>query len=290
MKKKSYIRRTVFAAALFLLATPAYLAAQSKSRVEFTAQVSPTGGRPEPVRQMTFYLLSKSLDDVRTEALQLEPAPDLDKFTDGLTVSPELKKWMKKRRSLDLAGSDFTKSLTADEIMDVPEFYKAYMSRNSAFQGVGFPKPKFKEKDREANPEKYKQEKDEYSAAIRKFIGAVPESVNGIDVDLTEINPSVKWERILSSHKKRLESRIVELAQQRYLIGRADTDLEGRGSFAGLAPGAYWISMIGIEAISGDVHLRWNLPVSVRLGETTRVELTNLNAVRAGDTAQNSAH
>jgi len=290
MKINSYVRGLAFVSALFLLASAGHLAAQSKGRIEFDARVSPTGGRPEPVRQMTFYLLSKSMDDVRAEALQLEPAPDLDKFADGLTVTPELKTWMKKRRLLDLAGSDFTKSLTADEIMDVPEFFKAYMSRNAGFQGVGFPKPKFKEKDRDANPEKYKLEKDEYSAAIRKFIGAVPESIKGIDVDLTEINPSAKWQRILSGHKQRLESRTVELAQQRYLVGRADTDLEGHGSFTGLAPGAYWISMMGIEAISGDVRLRWDLPVSVRPGETARVELTNLNAVRASDTAQNSTH
>jgi len=64
--------------------------------VEFTAQVAPTDGRPEPVRQLTFYLLRKSLDDIRQEALLVEPAPDFDKFVDGLTVSPKLKEWMKK--------------------------------------------------------------------------------------------------------------------------------------------------------------------------------------------------
>jgi hypothetical protein len=290
MKTKSHFRTAAFAAGLFLIALPVHLAAQAPGRIDFTARVAPTGGRPEPVRQMTFYLLSKSMDDVRSEALQLEPPPDFDKFVDGLTVSPELKKWMKKHHSANLSGADFTKSLTADEIVDIPEFFDAYMSRNAGFKGVGFPKPKFKEKDRESNPEKYNQEKEEYTNAIRKFIAAMPDSVQGIDIDLADKNPSVKWEHLLDGHKQRLESRTIELAQQRYLASQTDTDLDGRGSFAGLAPGAYWISMIGIQAISGDVRLRWDLPVRVRPGETTRVELSNLNAAKANATALNSDH
>ena len=100
------------------MAMPARLPAQATGAVEFSAEVAPTGGRPEPVRQLTFYLLSKSLDGIRAEAAQLEPAPDLDKFVDGLTVSPELKSWMKKHHSVQLSGTDFTKSLTPDEIID----------------------------------------------------------------------------------------------------------------------------------------------------------------------------
>jgi hypothetical protein len=290
MRTISHVRTTAFVIALFLIASPAHLSAQSSGRVDFTARVAPTGGRPEPVRQLTFYLLSKSLEDIRSEALQLEPAPDFDKFVDALTVSPELKTWMKKHRSVNLSGGDFTKSLTADEIVDVPEFFDAYMKRNLGFKGVGFPTAKFKEKDREADPEKYKKEKDEYTAAIRKFIAAVPESVEGIDIDLSDKNPSVKWEHLRDAHIQHLETRTIELAEQRYLAGQTDTDLDGRGSFSGIAPGAYWISMIGIQAISGDVRLRWDLPVTVRPGETTRVELSNLNAAKPNNTAQNSDH
>ena len=290
MKTKSHFCTAAIAVALFLIAMPGHLAAQAPGRIDFTARVAPTGGRPEPVRQLTFYLLSKSLDDIRSEALELEPAPDFDKFVDALTVSPELKAWMKKRRSVNLSGGDFTKSLTADDIVDVPEFFDAYMKRNLGFKGVGFPNAKFKEKDRESNPEKYNQQKDEYTAAIRRFIGSVPESVQGIDIDLADKNPSVKWEHLRDGHKQRLESRTIELATQRYLAGQTDTDLDGRGSFASIAPGTYWISMIGIQAISGDVRLRWDLPVTVRPGETTLVALSNLNAAKPNDTAKNSDH
>ena len=281
---------TAVAAGLFLIALPVHLAAQASGRIDFSARVAPTGGRPEPVRQMTFYLLTKSMDDIHSEALQLEAPLDFDKFVDALTVSPEMKKWMKKHHTVNLGGGEFTKGLTADEIVDIPEFFDAYMSRNAGFKGVGFPKPKFKEKEKDTQPEKYKAEKEEYIAAIRKFIGAMPDSVEGIDIDLASKNPSIKWERLLSGHAQRLENHTIELAQQRYLAGQADTDLEGRGSFAALAPGNYWISMIGIQAISGDVHLRWDLPVTVRPGETSRVQLTNLNAAKPYETAHNSDH
>ncbi len=63
---------------------------------------------------------------------------------------------MKKHHSVRLSGEDFTKSLTPEDIVDIPEFFKAYMAHNEAYRGVGFPEPKFKEKDRNSNPEKYK--------------------------------------------------------------------------------------------------------------------------------------
>ena len=119
MKTKLICRSTALAAAVFLFVPSALFAAQASGRIEFQAHIAPTGGRPEPVRQMTFYLLSKSMEDIRSEALQLEPAPDFDKFVDGIKESPELKTWMKKHRSVDLAGTDFTKSLTPEEIVDV---------------------------------------------------------------------------------------------------------------------------------------------------------------------------
>ena len=162
------------------------------------------------------------------------------------------------------------------------------MAHNEAYRGIGFPDPKFKEKDIKANPERYKAQKEEYEAAVRKFIAAVPDTVNGIELELVEINPYSKWESLESKQRQLLDARAYRTAQERYLVARTDTDLDGRGSFAGIAPGKYWIGMIGAEAISGDVRLRWDLPVTVRQGETARVELSNLNAVRDSTTAQNS--
>jgi hypothetical protein len=288
MKMKLTFHSAALVLGLLVIALPGRSAAQSTGGIEFTAQVAPTDGRPEPVRQLTFCLLRKSLDDVRQEVLQFEPPPEFDKFVDGLTVSPKLKAWMKKNHTAQLVGLDFAKNLKGDDIMDVPEFFDAYMSRNAGFKGVGFPEPKFKEKDRTANPEKYDQQKEEYREAIRKFILASPESVRGIEGDLNGINPSAKWEQAMNSQRQRLEKRAVELAQTRYMVAQTDTNLEGRGSFGGLRPGGYWIGMLDVQAVSGDVRLRWDFPVTVRPGETTRVALTNLNAAKPYAAAQNS--
>jgi hypothetical protein len=288
MKMKAHLRNAALVLGLLLTGIPGQLAAQSTGGIEFTAKVAPTDGRPEPVRQLTFYLLRKSLDDVRQEAMQSEPAPDLDRFVDGLTVSPKLKAWMKKNHTVQLAGTDFAKSLTADDIVDVPEFFDAYLSRNAGFQGTGFPQPKFKPKDRTSSPEKYDQQKEEYKEAIRKFAGSAPESVQGIEANLTDINPFAKWEQLVTERGGRLEKRMLELAQTRYLVAKTDTNLDGRGSFGGLAPGSYWIGLLGMQAVSGDVRLRWDFPVTVRPGATTLVELANINAAKPYSAAQNS--
>lgn len=278
---KSHYRGAVLGLGLLLIAMPPHVAAQSTGAIEFSAQATPTDGRPEPVRQMTFYLLRKSLDEVRQEAMQIEPAPNLDRFIEGLSVSPRLKEWMKKNHTVQLSGTDFTKSLMAEDIVDVPEFFHAYMLRNAGFEGNGFPKPKFKEKDRTANPEKYEQQKEDYREAMRKFIRRVPESVRGIEADLNDINPFVKWERLLTEQRQRLDKRALELARARDLVAQTDTNLEGRGVFAGLAPGNYWIGMLSTQAVAGDVRLRWDLPVTVRPDETIRLELTNFNAAKS---------
>lgn len=269
------------ALALLVVVIAAPLAAQSPGTIEFTAQVTPSGGRPEPVRQMMFYALRKNLADIRLEALRIHPAPDLDSFVDGLACSAELKTWMKTNRTVQLAGPEFTRNLKPGDIVEVPEFFDAYMARNAGFEGVGFPKPKFREKDRAANPEKYKQQKEAFSAALRKFIAAMPNTVQGIDADLIPINPYEKWGRMLNGHAGLAEKLTLEMAQTRYLAGQAETNLEGRGSFAGLAPGDYWISMLGMPAAAGDVRLHWDVRVTVRPGETTHVDLTNFNATES---------
>ena len=285
MKTKHLKTGTAYKLALAVLAAfiAAQLAAQSPGSIEFTAQVTPSGGRPEPVRQMTFYALRKNLAEIRQEALRIHPAPNLDSFVDGLSGSAELKAWMKTNRTAQLAGPEFTRSLKPGDIVEVPEFFDAYMARNAGFEGVGFPKPKFREKDRAANPEKYKQQKEEFREALRKFVAATPNTVQGIDADLIAINPYEKWAHMLNEHAGLAEKLTLEMAQTRYLAGQAETNLDGRGSFAGLAPGDYWISMLGVPAAAGDVRLHWDLRVTVRPGETTHVDLTNFNATESND-------
>jgi hypothetical protein len=288
MKTQSSIRALFLFVGSLILALPGGLAAQSTGRVEFVALVTPSGGQPEPVRQLTFYLLRKSVEDIRKEALQTSPAPDLDKFIDGLDVSPELKKWMEKHQTVKLSGGEFTKTLTPADIVDTPEFFKAYMTHNEAYRGANFPEPKFKAKDIKSNPEKYNAQKEEYKAAVRKFIGGAPETVQGMDLELVDLNPYPKWASFEGKQSQVVDARAFRLAEERYLAARTNTDLDGHGSFAGVPPGKYWIGMFGAEAISGDVRLHWDFPVTVRQGETASVELSNLNAARPNTTAQNS--
>jgi hypothetical protein len=295
MKITLHVRGAGIVFGLLLVAAPGRIAAQSAGSVatgsvEFTAQVAPTDGRPEPVRQLTFYLLRKSLEDIRQEALQLEPPPDLDKFVDSLTVSPSMKEWMKKYQTVQLNGPHLAKSLSADDVVDIPEFYNAYMLRNSGYEGAGFPKPKFKLKDEVSNPQKFIELKAEYKESVRKYVGTAPESIQGIETKLIDVDPSAKWEIITAEHRRQLEKRTLDLAQTRYLVAQADTNLDGHGRFAGLAPGNYWINMLGMQAMSGDVRLRWDVPVTVRAGQSVRVELSNLNAVKPYSAAQNLNH
>jgi len=296
MKIRLHVRSAGILFGLLLVAAPGWIAAQSAGSVttgsvDFSAQVAATDGRPEPVRQLTFYLLRKSLDDIRQEALQqLEPPPDLDQFIDSLTVSPKLKDWMKKNHTVQLGATNLAKSLSADDVVDIPEFYNAYMLRNSGYEGAGFPKPKFKLKDEVSNPSKFIEQKAEYKEAVRKYVGTAPESIQGIETKLFDVDPYVKWQLIAAERQRRLEKRTLDLAQTRYLVSQADTNLDGRGRFAGLAPGNYWINMLGMQAISGDVRLRWDFPVTVRAGESVHVELSNLNALKPYVAAQNSNH
>ena len=275
---KTHSPLTAVVLALLSVAVPVKLDAQASGRIDFTAHVTPTDGRPEPVRQLTFYLSRKSLADIRAEAVDRDPAPDLDAYVDTLKFSPELKAWMKLHHTVQLSGGDFTKSLTPDDVINIPELYKAYMARTSGFAGIGFPKPKYKPKDATVAPEKYKQLKEEYKLAIRKFIADTPESVQGIDTDLHETNPYDKWARVLSDRNRRLEKTTLDLAQRNYVVQQADTDLEGRGSFVNVAPGDYWIGTLGTQAIAGDARVRWDFHVAVRSGEMARADLTNLNA------------
>src|SRR5499425_683371 len=59
--------------------------------LEFSARITPTAARPEPVRQFTFYILTKSYTDIVKEAEEKDPVPDRGAFIDGLRVSPELR-------------------------------------------------------------------------------------------------------------------------------------------------------------------------------------------------------
>jgi hypothetical protein len=254
-------------------------AAQSGSgAIDLTAQVSPTGARPEPVRQLTFYVLTKSYADITKDVEDQEAPPSREKFIDGLKLSTQLKDWLRAHDAFDLTVPNLDKLVTPDDILSIPEFLLAYQRSNSGGVTNGIPKPKYADADKTGNPARYQKQHDDYLAALKKFIQAHPESVNGMELELEGVNPQHKWMQLETAHQKRVMQLAPQVAQTKYLAAQADTDLDGRASVASLPAGTYWISTLNLDAGAGDVRIRWDVPVSIEGGRTTRIELTNLNA------------
>jgi hypothetical protein len=255
-------------------------AAAQNSTIEFVAKATPSSGTDEPVRGITFYLLRKSFDDIGKEAAVTYPLVPMDAFIDKLDVSKELKAWMKKNHWVNLAGEDFIKKLNVDDVMNVPEFHKAYVDRMSGDQTVAFPTPKYTPALKKKNPEKYDAEVKQYQTAIRAFLVLNPTSTDGIDLSLEEVNPGHKWDAINASSRAELHRHTIDLAKSKYLVARTETDLEGQGLLRGIAPGTYWLSTLDIVAQAGDARQKWDVPVTVPAGKTTYVALSNINAVQ----------
>ena len=249
--------------------------------LEFSARITPTAARPEPVRQFTFYILTKSYTNIVKEAEEKDPVPARDEFIDGLKLSAELRAWMKAHDTLDLSAPDMDKRISPDDVLGVPEFLLAYQRSNSGGVTSGFPKPKYTDLDRAKDPEKYKKLREEYLAALMKFLRNHPESMTGIEIELEGINPQRKWDAVQNARNKRVLRAAPELAQLKFLARRADTDLEGRALVSGLPPGDYWISTLNLEANAGDMHVRWDVPIRIEARQTARVELSNLNTTEA---------
>ncbi len=267
----------------FSVVAPSRSAAQARDvgagTVEFIAMVAPTNGHPEPARQMSFYLLRKSMAEIRAEVEQVQPPPDMDQFIDSLEVSPELKTWMKKHHSVDLRGKDFTKHLTSTDVIGVPEFLEAYKDINGATLNVGVPENKVKATDRKKNPEKFDRALAQYQLAMHRYIDANPDTLDGLDAELGDKNPAPRWARAQAEQQRYVTHRISELAQTQYLVAKTDSDLEGRGTLSAIAPGVYWITTLDTPALAGDIRLLWDRAVTVQAGQTAHLELSNVNAV-----------
>jgi hypothetical protein len=249
--------------------------------LEFSAFVSPTAAKPEPVRDFTFYVLTKSYEDIKKEVETKNGAPDREKFVEGLKVSPELREWLKAHDIMDLTMPGLDKLLTADEILRVPEFLLAYQKSNSGGVTNRIPKPKYRDADKTEHPEKYEKEHQEYLTTLKKFIQANPMTVAGIELELDAINPARKWAGIQNGFKKRVRQQAPMQAQTKYLAAKVDTNLEGWASLSRLPAGKYWLGTLDLQAGAGDSRLRWDVPITIETGKTTRLELTNLNATDA---------
>ncbi|MBZ5527777.1 MAG: hypothetical protein LAN71_07755 [Acidobacteriia bacterium] len=248
--------------------------------LEFTARITPTAGRPEPVRQFTFYLLTRDYAEIVREADAASALPSREEFIDSLKVSPELKAWMKAHNTVNIATQEIELGLTAGEVISIPEFLGAYLQANSGIT-QGLPREKYKESDKTERPERYRKLRQEYLAALKKFIEANKQTLASISVYLEPINPGRLWNQLTVEHARKVARQAPEYAQTKYLAGKTDTDLDGRGIFVAIPAGAYWLSTLGQDAAAGDMRVRWNVPVAIAGGKVARIELSTLNASEA---------
>ncbi|HTB91892.1 MAG TPA: hypothetical protein VK728_03620 [Candidatus Sulfotelmatobacter sp.] len=245
--------------------------------LELTARISPTGAHPEPVRQFTFYILTKSYAEIWKEAAAQYPLQAREDFINDLKISPELKAWMKQHSIIDLTAPDVDKLITPDDVMNVPEFFAGYERSNSGGVTNGLPTPKYREADAEANPTKYFKLKQEYMSATKKFVEAHPATIAGMETELGGVNPKYKWDKAVQEQKQKVAQLAPELAQTRYMAAKGDTDLDGHMGVRGLPAGNYWVSTLGLDAAAGDRRVVWDVPVTVQSGAPTQLVLSNLN-------------
>jgi len=248
-----------------------------RGRLEFVIRVTPASGRFEPARGLTVFLLSRSFHDIRREVDEKTPLPDMNVFIDGLKFGPELKNWMKKNHTVTIIGDEFHKRVSPDDLFSIPEFLDAYVNSNMSALNQGFPQPKYNSEDRTLNPKKYEANRKVYEVQLRKYLALHPDSKDGMDTILGQVDPTTAWETELARRRERVRARALETVQTEYVAAKTETNLDGRGAFEA-APGAYWLSTLEGEALGGDLHLRWDVSVEVRAGTVTNVELTNLNA------------
>ena len=267
-----------------LCAIPA--AAQSSSgTLDIMVQVTPTGGRPEPVRQFPVFLLTKSYAEIVKEVESQDPPPAREKFIDTLKTSPQLRDWIKNHDVMDLTQVDFDKLVTVDDIMNVPEFLAAYQRSNSGGVTTGLPVPKFREADKDTNPEKFDKLKQEYLTNMKKFIQSHPSTITGMELELGAVSPKVAWDKIQVDHRRKVAQLAPDTAQSKYLAAKAETDLDGRATLRGIPPGTYWLSTVGVDAASGDRHIHWDVPTTIRAGQPSRLTLSNINGTDANSAA-----
>ena len=279
----AFMRKTVvmlFAMlCLAVCAAPGAGAQSATGSLDFAARITPTAARPEPVRQFTFFVLTKSYAEIVKEVEGENVIPTREKFIEGLKASPELKEWLKAHEIIDLTMPELDRLVTPEDIIHVPEFLLAYQHSNSGGVTSGIPKPRYADADKTTRPDRYNKQLQEYYVALKKFIQNNPSTVSGIELELMGVNPQQQWSQIQSDHRRRILRMAPEFAQTKYLAAKADTDLDGRAAVSGLAPGEYWVSTLNLDANAGDTRLGWDVPVTIRAGQTTRVDLTNLNAL-----------
>lgn len=258
--------------------------AASTGDLQIVARISPTAAKPEPVRDFTLYVLTMSFEDIKKQIGEEDKPPTREKFIEDLKVSQPLKDWLKAHDVMDLMLPGVDKLITPEDVLKVPEFLEAYQRSNSGGVTNGIPKPKYKDADKTENPARYEKEHGEYFTALKKFMQSHPDTLLGMELELDSVNPARKWAEVQSTYRKKVARKAPAEAQTKFLVAKADTDLEGHATIARIPAGNYWLSSLDLDAGAGDIRLKWDVPVTIEAGKTTQLNLTNLNAVEPAST------
>src|SRR5215470_13441054 len=172
------MKKMLLVAAAFAALSGRASAQNPNGALDFTARVTPTAAKPEPVRDFTFYVLTKSYDEIVKEIDERDGPPVRDKFIDDLKISPELRAWLRKHDVMDLTLPGVDKLFTPDDVLHVPEFLLAYQRSNSGGVTSGIPVPKYSETNKTENHARYEKQHQEYLSSIKKFIAGHPKTMS----------------------------------------------------------------------------------------------------------------
>src|SRR5262249_13187072 len=176
-----------------------------------------------------------------------------------------------------LSAQEADKRISPDDVMNVPEFFSAYLRSNGGGVTHGLPVPKYKDSDQQSNPAKYEKLRQEYLASLRKFVTSNPTTILGMETELTAVNPESKWHKALLEHNQQIALLAADVAQTTYQAAKGDPDLVGPLAFSGLAAGSCWVTTLDTDASAGDRHVLWDVPVTVQAGTAAHLELSNIN-------------
>jgi len=230
---------------------------QSTGSVEFTAQVAPTDGRPSLSANCTFYPLAQQASKTSAGGHANSNGSGLDKFVDGLSVLAQIESVDEKRITPRSLLEGISQIYSPRTISWTRPILQCLHVSQFGLRGERFSQTEIQSEGRSLQPEKFNDAKRVQGSSPQIHWQEQPDSIPGIDAGLTEINPSRKMGtnrgRPAAAHR---EAHAGDRSNP--LFGaQTDTNLDGRGIFAGLAPGRYWIDILGMQAISGDVRLRW---------------------------------